>query len=66
MGTEEDTFDRLRRATYAEACTEYTMVFLQYHARAGDDWCNEHANNILKTMGWSLKDLEHYGRIHEI
>lgn len=66
MSTEQDTFDRLRRVSYAKACTEYTMVFLQYHAQAGDDWCNAYADKILRDIGWSLKDLEHYGRINEI
>jgi hypothetical protein len=66
MYTEQDTFDRLRRVSYAEACTEYTMVFLQYDAIAGEAWCNAHADKILRDIGWSLKDLEHYGKIYEI
>ena len=66
MSTEQDTFDRLRRVSYAEACTEYTMVFMQYEVQAGTAWCNAYADKILRDIGWSLKDLEHYGRIHEI
>jgi hypothetical protein len=60
MGTEEDTFNRLRRVPYAEAFTEYTIVFMQYEVQAGTVWCNEWADVILKPLGWSIKDLEEY------
>lgn len=66
MYTEQDTFDRLRRVSYAEACTEYTMVFLQYDAIAGEAWCNAHAAIILKDLGWTLQDLEHYGEKYDV
>jgi hypothetical protein len=66
MHTEQDTFDRLRRSSYAEACTEYTMVFLQYDAIAGEAWCKKYAEEILQSMGWTLTDLEHYERTYEI
>jgi len=60
MVTEEDTFNRLRRVSYAEACTEYTIVFMQYEVQAGTDWCNEWADIVLKPLGWSIKDLTEY------
>ena len=64
MHTEQDTFDRLRRSTYAEAWTEYTLIFVQYEVRAGTAWCEKQADEVLSTMGWSIKDLIEYERTH--
>lgn len=64
MYTEQDTIDRLRRSTYAEACAEYTMVFMQYEVRAGIAWCEQLAEEILSDMGWSINDLIEYERVH--
>ena len=66
MHTEQDTFDRLRRVSYAEACTAYTMVFMEYHAQAGDAWCKEWAREILKPLGWTLESLAEYERTHDV
>jgi hypothetical protein len=57
MGTEEDTFNRLRRSSYNDACTEYVMACLYLRSDASEEEKIEVSEPALNRLGWTYQDL---------
>ena len=57
----EDTFNKLRRIPYPEACVEYTMAMLDMHVAPYHSLDIEEIRNlvdpILEKFGWTLAEL---------
>ncbi len=53
----EDTYNRLRRVSYAEACVIYTMACMYLRSGASSAEINEAAAPDLKSAGWTINDL---------
>lgn len=50
--TEEQTFTRLRRVTYEEACVEYTMLYYKHGNIVSKEFTDD-----LKKVGWTVSEL---------
>lgn len=61
----EDTFNKLRRVPYEEACTEYMMACLYLHSTATSEQLREIADPVLEKLGWSIADLNVESRRRE-
>lgn len=59
MGTEEDTFNRLRRSSYNDACVAYTMACISKNIRsyASKEELIEASKEELRLLGWTHQDL---------
>lgn len=57
MNSEEDTFDRLRRASYNEACAVYSAATIYLRSGASMEERKELADPQLKPLGWTVEDI---------
>jgi len=57
MSSEEDTFDRLRRASYNEACAAYSAAIMYLRSGAPIEERKQLADPVLKPLGWIVEDI---------
>lgn len=57
MNSEEDTFDRLRRADYNVACAAYSAAILYLRSGASLEERKELADPVLIPLGWIVEDI---------
>jgi len=57
MGTEQDTFDKLRRSSYADACVAYTMSCWHLPSNATKEEMEDASREALSILGWTHEDL---------
>lgn len=55
--TEDDTYDRLRRVKYDEACKIYANYTKGMNALASADQYKLVSNTALQSVGWTYDDL---------
>jgi len=65
--TEQDTFDKLRRASYIEAQVAYTMSCWHLPVTATTEELKEASKEALRVLGWtheslSLEDMKQRNR----
>ena len=53
MNSEEDTFNKLRRCSYEEACAAYTMAFINRYGNISI----EDIDREVKSCGWTYESL---------
>lgn len=57
MSSEEETFDRLRRANYNEACAVYSAAIIYLRSGASMEERKELADPQLIPLGWTVEDI---------
>ena len=57
MGTEQETFDKLRRAPYIEAQVAYTMACIYLRSDASAEELIKVSFEQLRVLGWTYEDL---------
>ena len=63
--TEEDTFNKLRRTSYVDACVIYTIACLHLPSNTPVEILNEIAKEDLKIAGWTIEELNIESRRQE-
>lgn len=57
MSSEQDTFDRLRRADYNVACAAYSAATIYLRSGASLKERKELADPVLSPLGWIVEDI---------
>lgn len=53
----EDTFNRLRRASYSSVCAEYVKIIMRLPMSASKDAKIRATEDMLKSAGWTYQEL---------
>jgi hypothetical protein len=65
--TEDDTFNKLRRVSYEEACTIYTMACIYLKSGISTKEINEAVKEDLRVAGWTIDNLRDESlRLHNL
>ena len=57
MGSEQDTFDKLRRSSYNDACLAYTLAFMSLPSYATSEHKIAASEDALRVLGWTYRSL---------